>query len=273
MVIYSHGWTGFRGIAVNQIETLVSHGYMVIAPDHTYGASVTTFADGEVVPYFPGALPEEDDVEAETYANASQTLLEVFAGDLISIINALELGERGPFGALTASADISRIGLYGHTAGGGAAVEVCLQDERCDAVLGLDPWVEPIPDDVISTEATRPALYMRSDDWQDTENDAVLRGISERSANVTYWVGVEGTNENDFLVTPILSPITSEVGLTGPDRCRANPPHRGPLPARLLRCLPPRDRVGGTGHGQLRRGFGGGDPTLIRRRAPDGCPR
>jgi hypothetical protein len=93
---------------------------------------------------------------------------------------------------------------------------VCLRDERCDAILGLDPWVEPIPDDVISTEATRPALYMRSDDWRDTENDAVLRGISERSANVTYWIGVEGTNENDFLVTPILSPVASEVGLTGP---------------------------------------------------------
>lgn len=216
VVIYSHGWTGFRGIAVNQIETLVSHGYMVIAPDHTYGASVTRLEDGEVIPYFADALPDESEVDAETYATASQTLVEVFAGDLVSIINALELGERGPFGALATSADVSRIGLYGHTAGGGAAVEVCLQDERCDAVLGLDPWVEPLPDDVISTEATRPALYMRSDDWRNTENDAVLRGISERSANVTYWVAVDGTNEKDFLVTPILSPITSEVGLTGP---------------------------------------------------------
>ena len=216
VVIYSHGWTGFRGIAVNQIETLVSHGYMVIAPDHTYGASVTRLEDGEVVPYYPEALPDEEEVGEEAYAEASTALVEVFAADLVSVINALERGESGPFGALAASADISRIGLYGHTAGGGAAIDVCLQDERCDAVLGLDPWVEPVPDDVIATEASRPALYMRSDEWRDTENDAVLRGISERSANVTYWVGVEGTNENDFLVTPILSPVASEVGLTGP---------------------------------------------------------
>ncbi len=215
VVVYSHGWTDFRGIAVNQIETLVSHGYIVIAPDHTYGASVTRLADGEVVPYFPAALPNEDDVEAEVYAEASRTLLDVYAADLISILNALEVGEQGPFGALASSADLTRIGLYGHTAGGGAAVQVCLQDERCDAVLGLDPWVEPMSDETIALEATRPALFMRSDEWRDTENDAVLRGISERSAGVTYWIGVEGTNENDFLVVPLLSPITSEVGVTG----------------------------------------------------------
>ena len=216
VVVYSHGWTGFRGIAVNQIETLVSHGYIVIAPDHTYGASVTRLADGEVVPYFPAALPEEDDVEAEVYAEASRTLLDVYAADLVSILNALEMGEQGPFGALASSADLTRIGLFGHTAGGGAAVQVCLQDERCDAVLGLDPWVEPMSDETIALEATRPALFMRSDEWRDTENDAVLRGISERSAGVTYWIGVDGTNENDFLVVPLLSPITSEVGVTGP---------------------------------------------------------
>ena len=55
-------------------------------------------------------------------------------------------GRTGPFGALAASADLTRIGVYGNETGGGAAVEVCLEDERCDAVLGLDPWVEPIPD-------------------------------------------------------------------------------------------------------------------------------
>ena len=216
VVVYSHGWTGFRGIGVNQVETLVSHGYMVIAADHTFAASVTSLADGEVVPYFPEALPDEEEVGEEVYSTASQTLLEVLTGDLVAIINALESGVQGPFGALASSADLSRVGLYGHTAGGGAAISVCLQDERCDAVLGLDPWVEPLPDELISIDATRPALFMRSDDWRDTGNDAVLRGISERSEDVTYWVGVEGTNQSDFVVTPLLSPITSEVGLTGP---------------------------------------------------------
>jgi hypothetical protein len=141
--------------------------------------------------------------------------LEVYVADLITVLNALDQGEVGPFEELAATADVSRIGIYGHSTGGGAAVEVCLIDERCDAVLGLDPWVEPIPDRTIATSATRPALFMRSDEWQDTENDAVLRGIAERSENITYWVGVDGANHNDFTIAPLLSPVTEQIGLTG----------------------------------------------------------
>jgi dienelactone hydrolase len=215
IVIYSHGWTGFRAIGVNQIENLVSHGYIVVAADHTYSAVTTRFEDGDVVPYDPDALPDEDDVDEEEYSEASQSLMEVYTADLITILDALDQGELGPFGALGASADVSRIGIYGHSTGGGAAIEVCLVDERCDAVLGLDAWVEPIPDRTIAASATRPALFMRSDEWIDTENDAVLRGIAERSENVTYWIGVDGANHNDFTIAPLLSPVTEQFGLTG----------------------------------------------------------
>ena len=57
IVIYSHGWTGFRTITVNQIENLVSHGYIVVAPDHTYSTVTTRFENGDVVPYDPDTLP------------------------------------------------------------------------------------------------------------------------------------------------------------------------------------------------------------------------
>ena len=215
IVIYSHGWTGFRAIAVNQIENLVSHGYIVIAPDHTYSAVTTRFGDGDVVPYDPAALPDEEEVGEDAYAEASQSLMEVYVADLVTVLNALDQGGEGPFGTLAASADVSRIGIFGHSTGGGAAVQLCLVDERCDAVLGLDAWVEPIPDRTIAASATRPALFMRSDEWRDTANDAVLRGIAERSENVTYWVGVEGANHNDFTIAPLLSPVTEQLGLTG----------------------------------------------------------
>jgi hypothetical protein len=216
IVIYSHGWTGFRTIAVNQIETLASNGFIVVAVDHTYGAVATRFADGEVVPYDPAALPDVEEVGEEAYAEASETLVTVFSEDLATVVNALEAGSGGPFGAIAEGADVTRLGLYGHSTGGGAAIEFCLQDERCDAVLGLDPWVEPIPDRVIAVSATRPALYMRSDEWRGNENDAILRGISERSTETTYWVGVEGASHNDFVIAPLISPFSTRFGFTGP---------------------------------------------------------
>ena len=58
-----------------------------------------------------------------------------------------------PFGEMANHIDLGLVGVYGHSTGGGAAVRFCLSDERCKAVLGMDAWVEPVPDRVIATPA------------------------------------------------------------------------------------------------------------------------
>ena len=216
VVIYSHGWTGFRTVAINQIENLVSNGYVVIAPDHTFGAVVTRFESGEVITYDPAALPDEEEIGEEAYKEAAANLVATFASDIVSVLDALDEGEAGPFRRVAASVDLTRIGIYGHSTGGGAAVQVCLEDERCGAVLGMDAWVEPLPDKVIKIEATRPSLYMRSDKWRGDENDAILMGIAGRSQVVSYVLGIEGAHHNDFVITPLFSPLAAQLGLKGP---------------------------------------------------------
>lgn len=217
VVVYSHDWTGFRTVALNQIEALVSNGYMVVAIDHTYAAVATRFEDGEVATLDPAALPADpESVEEAAYLEASRNLVGTLSDDIVTVVNALESGTDGPFGALAGSADVTRLGVYGLGAGGGAAVSFCLQDERCDAMLGLDPWVQPLPDQVIATSATKPALYMRSDEERDSVNDAILRGIAERSEAISYWIGVEGAWTSDFNLTPLISPFADRFGLKGP---------------------------------------------------------
>jgi dienelactone hydrolase len=216
VVLYSHGWTGFRTNGVHQIESLVSNGFIVVAIDHTYAAVATRFVDNEVAVYDPEALLDPAEVGEELYLEATEDLVSVFSDDIATVANALDEGSNGPFGALAESVDLTRLGVYGNETGGGAAVQFCLEDERCDAVLGLDPWVEPIPDRALAISAVRPALYMRSDDWRGTENDAILRGIAERSTEITYWIGVEGAAESDFLGTPLLSPLGARLGWKGP---------------------------------------------------------
>jgi acetyl esterase/lipase len=216
VVVYSHGWTGFRTNAVYQIESLVSNGFIVVGIDHTYLAATTRFPDDEIVPYDAEALPDVAEVGEEAYAEATENLLGVFADDIATVVNALEAGPNGPFGELASSFDTTRLGVYGNEAGGGGAIAFCLEDERCDAVLGLDPWVEPIPDRTLAISATRPSLYMRSDDWRGTDNDAILRGIAERSTSTTHWIGVDGTAATDFLNMPLVSPIAARLGWKGP---------------------------------------------------------
>ncbi|MEX1038551.1 MAG: hypothetical protein WDZ96_06830 [Acidimicrobiia bacterium] len=216
VVIYSHGWRGYRSIALNQIENLVSNGYVVIAPDHTHMAVATVFDDGDLVPYDPDALPDRETVAADVYDRAAELLVETYANDLVSVLDALDEAEAGPFGPIADSIDLTRIGLYGHSAGGGAAVSVCLTDERCDAVLGMDPWVEHLADRTLGTSATKPAMFLRSAEWDDRPNDAILRGIAERSEATTYWIGIDGSGHNDFVMLPLFSPLADEIGLRGP---------------------------------------------------------
>jgi hypothetical protein len=143
-------------------------------------------------------------------------LVNTISADLVSVLDHLEEGETGTFASIAANIDLDRIGVYGHTAGGGAAIKTCLADERCDAVLGLDPWVEPLEEADLQLTMSRPALYMRSDDWVGTQNDALLQGIAGRGSSITYLIEVDGTTENDFTIAPFVSPLAEQMDLKGP---------------------------------------------------------
>lgn len=216
VVIYSHTWGGFRTNALNQIENLVSDGYIVIAPDHTHAALATVFDDGRVYYRDPEALPDPETVAETVYDEAATELVATAAGDLVTILDRLDEGADGPFASIVGAADLNRIGLYGHGTGGGAAIKVCLEDERCDAVLAMDPWVKPLTERVLQNNMMKPALYMRSEDWVGAPDDALLAGIAARGESITYSVSIEGAYHNDFLMTPLLTPAASQFGLRGP---------------------------------------------------------
>lgn len=215
VVIYSHGWTGYRGVALPQLESLASHGYLVIAADHTFASVAAVFSDTEVVDIDREALPDQEQVSESEFQQASENLVATMTADIGAIVDALAEGTAGPFGELAALADLSALGVYGHSAGGGAAVRWCLEDERCRAVLGLDPWVEPVPNAVIAMELQIPSMFFRSDPWLDTPNDGRLRGLAERSPSVSWWMSIRDTEHTDFVITPLLSPYASWFGLGG----------------------------------------------------------
>lgn len=215
-VIFSHDWQGTRNGTLNQIEQLVSNGYIVIAPDHTYVAAATVLAEGQVAYSDPEALPDPAETDETTYQEASTQLVATLTADLVSVLTELEEGEGGDLAAIAPSVDLNRVGIYGHGVGGGAAVATCLEFELCSAVLGLDPWVEPLTERELRLDMTKPALYMRSEDWVDTSNDALLLGIAGRGSGITYMVGIDGASHNDFTMLPLVSPLAPQLGLTGP---------------------------------------------------------
>ena len=215
VIIYSHGWRLFRNAAIHQMESLASHGYLVIAVDHTHGSVATVFPDGEIALLDPQALPDHEEVGDEIFEAAAIQLLETYSDDLRMVIGSLEEGVSGPFRSLAAIADLDRLGIYGHSLGGGAAVRTCLLEAACEVVASLDGWVEPIRSTELSRELDVPSMFIRSDPWRKLENDQVLRGLVERSNRRSYWIGVENTVHSDLILAPAITPVAGWLGLRG----------------------------------------------------------
>lgn len=218
VIVYSHGWGGFRSVALNQMEALAGQGFIVVAIDHTYASLSTTLSDGGARRIDVEALPSEDQVTPDEYQAASELLSLTFTEDIWFTLDQLEIIERGGVPAMSPVSghlDLGRIGLLGHSTGGGAAFTACLGDPRCDAVLGQDPWLEPVPSTVIGSGLSVPFLAIRSEEWLSRPNDTLvveLVAASEGSGSLAF---IDGTLHRDFTMLPAVSPLSSLAGLSG----------------------------------------------------------
>lgn len=210
VVVASHGWTGFRTAQLSLYESLASHGFAVVAIDHTYGSMATVFPDGDVVANDPQALPADADQEA--YDAAADLLVATYAADIATAIDQLAAGE---IASLDGALDLGSVAVIGHSTGGGAAVLQCATDRRCAAVVGYDPWVEPVPDSVIGDGLDVPLLSLRSEEWTGNDNDARLRRLHAASSDAEGLVSITGTLHRDATLLPFLSPLAPQVGLAG----------------------------------------------------------
>ena len=215
VVIYSHGWNGFRAINLNQSEALASRGYIAVAVDHTYGAMVTAFADGQVALNNPAAIPTG--APPDVYQTATEQLEATFAADLSFTLDQLALLNSGAIPSpLTGKLDLTRVGVYGHSTGGGATVVMCAADPRCKAALGMDPWVGPVPRPVLDAGLRQPFLAMMSQTWSNPDNSALLDTLLAAGTGDQMTMTIAGTSHYDFTMLPLLTPLAPALGLKGP---------------------------------------------------------
>ena len=215
VILFSHGWNGFNAQNAGQALELASRGYVVVGVQHTYGAVITVFPDGTTAPNNPNALPQ--DAHDPNYEEVARVLVDQWAGDLADTLDFLFSEDTSnPFAGRL---DANRIGVYGHSTGGGAAIQFCGTDLRCKAVLGMDPFMRPVSAEVIENGVSQPSFFMFSQAWADD---------AESPSNKLFWqfyphatdnfgvIKIEGTKHYDFSDLPLLSPIAPQLGLKGP---------------------------------------------------------
>lgn len=217
VILFSHGWNGFNAQNTGQAVELASHGFVVIATQHTYGAVITAFPDGTVAPNNPKALPE--DAEDPNYEVVARNLVNQWAGDLAYVLDQFQGFENDTASIFHQKLDMERIGVYGHSTGGGAAIQFCGSDPRCKAVLGMDPFMRPVSAEVIANGVSQPSFFMFSQGWADltdSKNNKLFNQFYPNVTNSKGAVSINGTKHFDFSDLPLLSPIAPQLGLKGP---------------------------------------------------------
>lgn len=218
IILFSHGWQGFNAQNTGQALQLASHGYIVIGVQHTYGAVVTVFPDGTVAENNPTALPP-DNIPTDQYETTAQILVDQWAGDLGYTLDFMQLQNENAASPFFHALDLTRVGVYGHSTGGGAAIQFCGTDIRCTALFGQDPFMRPVSYQVIDNGVTQPAFFMFSQRWRDdttSRNNELFDKFYPRVTQALGAVFIEGTAHYDFSDLPLLSPLAPQLGLKGP---------------------------------------------------------
>lgn len=137
VVLYSPSIGTPRSFGTVNVEELASRGYIVVTIDHTYETSVVEFPDDRIE---VASLPELD-------AEVLKKVIDTRISDVRFVLDQLQVIQNNgnpdaenrhlPIG-LSDALDLSRVGMFGHSAGGFTAAEAMNNDQRIDAGINLD---------------------------------------------------------------------------------------------------------------------------------------
>jgi Platelet-activating factor acetylhydrolase, isoform II len=127
-----------------QLEELASRGYVVFGLEHGTDSALIVRPDHTLLPYVSrGQADEGPPTVAGLEANRDQVIRRT--ADIVFAMNQIELIAKRPGSEFRNRLDLSRIGVFGHSQGGKAAIRTCQFDSRVRACLNQDGEMFGIP--------------------------------------------------------------------------------------------------------------------------------
>jgi pimeloyl-ACP methyl ester carboxylesterase len=222
VILFQHGYTGLPSSHTALMEDLASHGWAVLNLIHPYEATGAMLADGTVVTFTDeknamrsGIMdvlnewgPEGSTMDKIVAATDDSEREKLMRGYLDNLKNTDQVVRRwtldakyaldhlptnGAAGRIAAKLDLTRLGVAGHSMGGVAGAQLCVEDRRCKAALNLDGI--PQYGSMIDTLMPAPFLMVYSGRaGRAGASDLIYR----RSASKYYRVDVKDTLHLDF---------------------------------------------------------------------------
>ena len=124
--------------------------------------------------YTLSKLPQNDDeADSEKMIKRVKSQLKIRTDDISFIIDKIELKFSNDK-SFSDIADFDNIGIFGHSFGGCTAISSAYNDNRIDAVLGLDAYFLPLSKDLITKDFNKPFVHIGQVDWGTSNNYNIM---------------------------------------------------------------------------------------------------
>lgn len=211
IVIYSHGHQSLKIANTFQAEEIASNGYIVIAPDHTYDAALTIINKDKII-YTRSKLPNSDEeAEDSEMIKRVKEQLNIRVEDISFVIDKM-IEKFSKDKKFNQSADFENIGIFGHSFGGCTAIMAANNDNRIDAILGLDAYFLPLPNYIIEKDMNKPFVHLGQTSWGDSNNYELMKIWGSKNNQNSFHFSVEGSKHNDFTDFSQFTKLTRRFG-------------------------------------------------------------
>ncbi|HEF1904893.1 TPA: carboxylic ester hydrolase [Bacillus cereus] len=200
ILLFSHGFNGFRNQNTFQVEELASQGYIVLSIDHTFDAAATVFPGGRTAYVQPINLTDEGDSH-----------IKLWEEDVSFVLNQIEkLNENDETSFFTGRLDTSRIGMFGHSYGGATAAQILAKDSRVKAAINMDGTLygEILPESGIG----KPFLLMNAEEPDEADPFEVRERYGRGLAGGGMSMVIPHTDHTSFTDLHLFSPLLQSPG-------------------------------------------------------------
>ncbi|PFR37787.1 alpha/beta hydrolase family protein [Bacillus thuringiensis] len=200
ILLFSHGFNGFRYQNTFQVEELASQGYIVLSIDHTFDAAATVFPDGRTAYVQPINLTDEGDSH-----------IKLWEEDVSFVLNQIEkLNQNDETSFFTGRLDTSRIGMFGHSYGGATAAQILAKDSRVKAAINMDGTLygEIFPGSGIG----KPFLLMSAEEPDEADPYEVRERYGRGLAGGGMSMVIPHTDHTSFTDLHLFSPVLQSPG-------------------------------------------------------------